>query len=145
MRVLALAMVALALGACSTITKGTDQVVGVNTPGAPGAICTLASPAIGSIAVRTPGSTTLPKSRHDVQVTCTLDCFQDGACVIPSNFEGMTFGNIIFGGIIGVGVDAATGAMNKYASSVSVVMRRAESCERAPLVQRLIRKVHAGG
>ena len=32
----------------------------------------------------------------------------------------MTFGNILFGGIIGVAVDASSGAMNEYPSSVTV-------------------------
>jgi len=32
----------------------------------------------------------------------------------------MTAGNVIFGGIVGLGVDAASGAMNKYDSGVEV-------------------------
>jgi hypothetical protein len=35
-------------------------------------------------------------------------------------------GNIIAGGIIGVGVDAATGAMNEYPKSIEVPMIPAE-------------------
>lgn len=34
----------------------------------------------------------------------------------------MTFGNILFGGIIGVAVDASSGAMNKYPPSISLVL-----------------------
>src|SRR3546814_11002644 len=34
----------------------------------------------------------------------------------------MTFGNILFGGIIGVAVDASSGAMNQYPSSVTIAL-----------------------
>ena len=34
----------------------------------------------------------------------------------------MTFGNIIFGGIIGVAVDAATGAMNEYPPMITITL-----------------------
>ena len=34
----------------------------------------------------------------------------------------MTFGNIIFGGIVGVAVDASSGAMHEYDESISVIL-----------------------
>ena len=34
----------------------------------------------------------------------------------------MAAGNVIFGGIIGLGVDAASGALNKFPDMVTVVM-----------------------
>jgi hypothetical protein len=39
--------------------------------------------------------------------------------------------NVIFGGIIGLGVDAASGAMNKYPDVVTVAMTPDPAC-RAP-------------
>jgi hypothetical protein len=41
---------------------------------------------------------------------------------VSSEFQAATFGNILLGGIIGVAVDAASGAMNKYPEQVSFVM-----------------------
>ena len=42
----------------------------------------------------------------------------------------MTAGNVLFGGFIGLGVDAASGAMNKYDPGVEVVMTPLPNCGR---------------
>jgi len=64
-------------------------------------------------------------------VSCRKDCYEDGVGIIPSNFEGMTAGNLLIGGVIGLGVDAATGAMNQYQNQVSIHMVKAKSCKRS--------------
>jgi len=132
MKKLAVAAFALLVAGCATIVKGTSQMVVVNTPGVPGATCVLTSPTIGSQTVVTPGSLTLKKGSENIAVRCTKACYQDGVGVIPSNFEGMAAGNVILGGVIGLGVDAATGAMNQYAPEVQVVMTRTSGCGAAP-------------
>jgi len=53
-----------------------------------------------------------------------------GSSVIPSNAEAMAAGNVILGGVIGLGVDAATGAMNHYSDLVTVAMVPDQSCYR---------------
>jgi hypothetical protein len=55
-------------------------------------------------------------------VRCTKPGWQDASGLIPSNFQGLTVGNIIFGGVIGLGVDAATGAINEYPNAFQVPM-----------------------
>jgi hypothetical protein len=40
----------------------------------------------------------------------------------------MTAGNLLLGGVIGVGVDAATGAMNKYSNTNQVIMSPGPNC-----------------
>ena len=47
-------VISILLAGCSTIVKGTDQQVSVNTPGVPGAMCQLQSPGIGTRMVQTP-------------------------------------------------------------------------------------------
>jgi hypothetical protein len=42
--------------------------------------------------------------------------------VLSSKFTGATVGNILLGGIVGVVVDAASGANNKYPERVTIVM-----------------------
>ena len=42
--------------------------------------------------------------------------------------EGKAAGNVIVGGVIGLGVDAATGAMNKYADRTTIVMIPVQGC-----------------
>jgi hypothetical protein len=49
-----------ALGACATITKGTTQLVAVDTPGVPSATCTITTQS-GPQVVTTPGTVTLKK------------------------------------------------------------------------------------
>jgi hypothetical protein len=77
-------------------------------------MCTLQSPAVGSRTVQTPSNIILPKSKHNVAVSCTAQCYSPGVGTLASHTEIMTAGNIVFGALIGLGVDAASGAMNTY-------------------------------
>jgi hypothetical protein len=81
-------------------------------------MCTLTSPAIGTRTVLTPGNIVLPKSKHNVAVACAKQCYSNGEGVLISSTEIMTAGNVVFGGLIGLAVDAASGAMNKYEPAV---------------------------
>lgn len=128
MRFSALIVLSIFVAGCATIVKGTTQVVAIDTPGAPGAACELSSPGIGSRSVVTPATIELDKSQHNVAVTCRKPCFQDAVAMLPSYTEGMAAGNVIAGGVIGLGVDAATGAMNKYADRTSVTMIPVQGC-----------------
>jgi hypothetical protein len=128
MRPIAFVWLAVSLAACATITKGTTQVVAVNTPGVAGASCTLTSPAIGTLTVVTPDTISLPKASDNISVRCSKESYQDGAGVISSNMEGMTAGNIILGGVIGLGVDAVSGAMNKYSPEIQVALIPIPGC-----------------
>ncbi len=69
---------------------------------------------IGSKVVTTPATITLDKSQQSIDVVCKKRCFQDGVGVIPSHMEAMTAGDILVGGVVGLGVDAISGAMKKY-------------------------------
>ncbi len=128
MRFLILFFSIIVIAGCATIVKGTTQTVAIDTPGAPGASCGLSSPGIGSRSVVTPATIELDKSQHNIAVTCRKACFQDSVAMIPSYTEGMAAGNVIAGGVIGLGVDAATGAMNKYADRTSVTMIPIQGC-----------------
>jgi hypothetical protein len=48
----------------------------------------------------------------------------------------MAAGNVVFGGLIGLGVDAASGAMNKYPDVVTVAMTPDPTCARPVAPQR---------
>ena len=78
--------------------------------------------------VVTPATVTLPKGQDNIKVACKKECFADGVGIISSNVEGMTAGNVILGGVIGLGVDAATGAMNKYTEQNQIVMVASPGC-----------------
>jgi hypothetical protein len=119
------------LAGCATITKGTTQNIAVDTPGAPGAQCTLSSEGISTVNVVTPGTVTVDKSKHAINIRCKKECYQDGAGVVSSNTEAMTAGNILVGGVVGLGVDAASGAMNKYNEQNQIVMVPVAGCRPA--------------
>ena len=123
-------LLSILFAGCSTIVKGTDQQVSVNTPGVNGAVCQLQSPAIGTRTVQPPANIVLPKSKHNVAVTCQAQCYAKGVGTLASHTEMMTVGNVLFGGLIGLGVDAASGAMNKYDPGVEVVMTPMPGCGR---------------
>jgi hypothetical protein len=135
LRYFVLGACALLLFACATITKGTTQVVAVDTPGVPSATCTITTQS-GPQVVTTPGTVTLKKGADPLPIACVKDCYVNGQSIIPSNAEAMAAGNVIFGGVIGLGVDAASGALNKYPDMVTVAMSPDPSCRpqlRAPL------------
>ena len=122
MRMAAVLAMVFVTGACSTITQGSDQSVTVDTDPS-GANCKLTRKgAIVGVVNPTPGSVTVGKSKDDISVACEKDGYQKKASSLRSEFEGMTFGNIIFGGIIGVAVDASSGAMNEYPAQVTLIL-----------------------
>lgn len=113
---------ALSFAGCASVVEGTDQQISVSTPGANGAHCNLSSPDGTYNISSTPGTVTVDKSKHDIAVLCQKTGYEDGNTTISSNFEGMTLGNILIGGVVGVGIDAASGAMNEYPKDVKVMM-----------------------
>lgn len=123
MHVAALCAAGIALAGCATVVKGSSQSVAVATPPTTGATCTLKNPSSGETwTIVSPGEIKIEKSRHDLQVTCVKDGWQTATATLPSNFQGWTVGNLILGGFIGLGVDAASGAMNEYPNAFQVPM-----------------------
>lgn len=118
-----LATVVLAsLPGCATIIRGSSQAVTASTQ-PPGALCEFKRPHAPSvIANPTPQTVTLEKSKDDVTVVCRKEGYLDASSDLRSEFEGWTFGNIIFGGLIGVVVDAGSGAMHDYPQSMTLVL-----------------------
>jgi hypothetical protein len=118
----------LLVGGCATITRGTTQSIAIHTPGAPGATCVLTSTSIPSQTVVTPATIVVEKGQSDIAVQCKKECFQDGVGVIASTMEAMTAGNILVGGVVGLGVDAVSGAMHKYSPETGILMVPIQGC-----------------
>jgi len=59
--------------------------------------------------------------------------------VIESSVEVVTVRNILVGGVIGLGVDAMSGAINKYEPETTIEMQPIEGCKRGQrvIVQRV--------
>ena len=117
----ALGAATIALSGCATVIKGTTQSIVITTPPVSGAYCILSS-AEGNWPVTTPNVVTVDKSKEDILVKCAKAGYQEASASIPSDFQGWTLGNLVLGGIIGVGVDAATGAMNEYPRAFAIPM-----------------------
>lgn len=110
---------------CATITTGTDQTVTVETD-PPGAVCTLQRDGVTIGAVNpTPGSVEIDKDKDEVNITCERAEYLTTTEVMDSNFHGATLGNLILGGVVGVVIDAGSGAMNEYPTAVKIRMQPA--------------------
>jgi hypothetical protein len=117
----ALAALGIALSGCATIIKGTTQSVSIDTDPVEGARCTLTS-SEGEWFITTPGSVVVHKTKNDLKVVCSKEGYQDAEVTIESKFNGATAGNLLLGGVIGVGIDAASGANYQYAPKTHVTM-----------------------
>jgi hypothetical protein len=117
------AALSVLLGACATVVSGTSQDVAVDTE-PQGASCTFSRTADGTIGTvtPTPGKLNLARRKDPVTITCTRDGYQPTVEVVESIFTGATVGNVLLGGLIGVAVDAASGANNWYPDRVIVPM-----------------------
>ena len=110
---------------CASIVNGQNQSVSVETiyksAAVSGAMCKLTNNK-GSWFITTPGSTIVQRSFEDLSVKCEKDLIEPGMLSVKSSTKAMAAGNIIFGGIIGIGVDVATGAAYDYPTLITVVM-----------------------
>jgi phosphoketolase len=128
----ALAALGAILSGCASIVEGTTQSIAVTSPPTDGAKCVLTS-SEGTYYLATPGNTTVHKTKNDLDVICKKDGFKDAHATIPSHFNGATAGNILAGGVIGIGIDAATGANYNYPTEFAVTMVPSESAPIASL------------
>ena len=116
----AASIVVLLSSGCATITKGTSQTVTINTD-PHGAICTLTRDAKPLAVVNpTPGSMPIEKGKGTIAILCKKGGYLDAEGAMASEFQAITFGNILFGGLIGIAVDAASGAMHEYPAMVTI-------------------------
>jgi len=118
--------------ACASITQGTTQSIAVVTD-PPGATCTLHrnGEQIGMVNP-TPGSVTVGKSSRAIDVRCNREGFNPNLTNVPSSMNAVTAGNIIAGGLIGLAIDAGSGAMHQYPPNVSMSLSRLTADSQAP-------------
>lgn len=91
--------------ACATIIHGTSQEVGISSQPT-GATITVD----GQITGKTPVAAKL--SRKDMhKVAITMEGYQPFEITTTRRTSGWVWGNIVFGGIIGLAVDAISGAL----------------------------------
>jgi hypothetical protein len=112
-RLIAIAGMAIAVTGCATVIAGTSQDIRiVSDP--PGAECRVTRDEVALAVVTTPATVNVPRSKRDIMAICRKEGLADSTEMIPSTIHGGTVGNVIAGGIIGIAVDAASGANNEY-------------------------------
>lgn len=122
-QVLAAASV-LTMTGCATVVSGTQQSVFIDTPYVEGAECKLQDSKHGNWYLpATPGAVTVLKGNGPMNVICKKTGYQTATVSADDEFAGATLGNIILGGGIGVFVDAASGAAQKYPDKIIVWMK----------------------
>ena len=133
-----LVALSVSAGGCASIVKGTEQQVMINTV-PQGAKCTLnREGALLATIPKTPQTTTLSKSWNDVHIACRKPGFRKTTGVLNAQTEAMTSGNLLIGGLVGVAIDAGTGAMNTYDGTITIPLVPKE--RRAPAKQQHRRK-----
>ena len=114
---------ALSLTGCASIVDGTHQSVTLNTT-PEGAHCTLQN-SKGSWSVsKTPETVEVHKSNGPMSVTCRLAGYPTRVKSFESYTKGMIAGNLVFGGLIGGGIDVADGAAFQYPSVLNMSMQK---------------------
>ncbi|VXC97899.1 conserved exported hypothetical protein [Oceanicaulis sp. 350] len=102
---------ALALGACGTITRGSNDTWEVSTTPIGASVQT----SNGYSCDSTPCAIKMPR-RSEFVATITRDGYEDATVNVTHQVSGQggaaMAGNVLVGGIIGAGIDASTGAMH---------------------------------
>lgn len=117
----ALLLTVMCTSACASIIEGRRQTLNVSTTRAEKGQCVLKDARGMSYNVYTPGAVIVNRGDGPIDVTCTLPD-AEGKGTVGENVEPWIIGNIIFGlgGIIGLGIDAATGAYLRYPENVVI-------------------------
>lgn len=109
MRLLAYAAALSAAGGCATIIRGAEQDFAIESS-PPGAEATLST----GQSCATPCTLNLPR-KTDFDVTFSMEGYESGTAHVTSGWsrggtQTFVVGNLILGGLVGMGVDASTGA-----------------------------------
>jgi hypothetical protein len=108
-------LIPVIFNSCATITKDDSQPVSFSSE-PQGAEVSLNNLPVGT----TPTTVMVKKKFGKTMVTYKKDGYETQTFPLDKSVAAMTFGNIIFGGIIGAGVDVATGKATNYQESVHV-------------------------
>ena len=130
------AAAALALSGCATITQGSKQSVYFNT--APtGAKCSIERTGDGILYPEfiTPQSLEVSKDKDELIIKCRKPGYEDAFIRTDSTFQSWTLGNLLIGGIFGLGLDFASGAANQYPGQVVIPLKPLSGTEPAAAEQ----------
>ena len=105
------------LTGCASITESKNQSMSVTTGDITGAMCTLSNSKGSYFVNSTPGTVLVRNACDPLAITCTKKGYvpsNPAAGTVQDKAKSMAWGNIVFGGIIGIAVDRSTGAGCQY-------------------------------
>ena len=108
------------LTSCASITSGTHQTISIATSPVQGAQCNLKNDKGEWRLEKTPSNVVVNKSNKDLIIICKKPGYNNGVSQIKHTVNKVVFGNILFGGIIGLVVDHSSGAAYQYPNNVTV-------------------------
>lgn len=124
-RLFALLLLGSLATGCATATSNPETATRIESDPS-GATCTLENKKGYSKQVVTPATVTLHRDLAPLSIACTAP----GHASIREEFKmdgnAMVLGNILVGGLIGVAVDAASGAAEKFPDKISVLLDPSE-------------------
>ncbi|MBT5432258.1 MAG: hypothetical protein P8Q36_16380 [Alphaproteobacteria bacterium] len=110
------------LAGCATVVGGTTQSVALKTQ-PDGASCVLEREGVVIVTVRaTPETVEIERASSPIRMVCSKARHLDASRVVLSGFEGFAAGDLVFGGLVGIVIDASSGAANRYPSEISVML-----------------------
>ena len=116
-RIMLISVLTVHLSSCSTIMKGSRQSINVESTPA-GANCIMRREGTVLARRKTPFITNIEKDSDEIITECKKRGYHRGTKSTDSDVSGWVWGNILLGGIIGLAVDAGTGAMYEYPSNI---------------------------
>jgi len=125
----------LLAGGCATVTTGTTQAINVDSEPRE-ADCTLTRDGVDLGSVKTPGPITIRRHASTIHVTCRKEGHEDSRVVMNARFETASAGNFLLGGVVGVIVDAASGANSRYDPYVMVRLPAMSAADQAAAASR---------
>ena len=127
LRYLLIPFLPVVFNSCATITKDDSQPVAFSSEPQGAEV------AINQIPRGTTPTTIMVKRKFGKSmISISKEGYETETFKLEKSVSGMTFGNIIFGGVIGAGVDVATGKATNYQDSVHIKLRPSNSSERSP-------------
>lgn len=118
-----LGLVPALLSGCASIVNGTCQKIQVCTTPECGAQCYLQNNKGRWYIPCTPATVTIHRSYRDLVITAQKPGYEESVIRVKSRTKGMAFGNVVFGGAVGAGVDCADGAAYDYPYTIVIPMK----------------------
>lgn len=115
--------VTLLLSSCATIMDGNDQKITINTT-PPGSNCTLNRNGETIANVNAPGTISIEKTKHDIDIKCSKPGYQTASYHNHSGIDWWTAGNLAILTPTGWAIDSIAGSDNKYDSQVNITLTK---------------------